>query len=487
MANPRDLIDGMHLYTESDRINNVMIALYGASPENLFEGDLVRDDLPTIEDIELVCNSLLGTNEDGEFILDDEISIEDIRGLIVNLVLYDALLDDSLYGQEFHDTYQPRRLLELIQYDDLHSVVINIGYNNGNNGNNGPPHIFHWASERLFPYFLDNLGEEFIRSEADDSVGPHGNTYLHSYLEGSSFRVLNPTFVTYLLGIGFSLSTPNNNGDTPLHLIVYESRNYVDPFPALSKQARKALRMRLAREGNEFALRQYDNRMKRYTRFYETLILLFRHASITDVNAIFRKNDHNNENHHITVGEIIYGADPYYPHNDLQEAFQVAIGRPNAMERARKQKLAEGLAGRFSENESSNQATVPFLHRPIAEAIRNMQGRNLEDARAVIKREREKRHMNHVRWLKGHVHHELPLHITRRKKQAMHNELLLGPSRRKKQAMHNELLLGSRFGGRHTRRAKTKRTQKPHTHKHTSLQWGHFASPHPSPMEMFRH
>jgi hypothetical protein len=248
MANPRDIIDSGYLYAESDRINNVMIALYGASPENLFEGDLVRDDLPRIEDIELVCNDLLGTDEDGN--LDEEIPIEDIRGLIVNLVLYDALLDDSLYGQEFPDTYQPQRLLELIHYDGLDDVVID-GH-----------HIFHWASERLFPYFLDNLGEEFIRSEFDDSVGPHGNTYLHSYLEGSSFRVLNPTFVTYLLGIGFSLSTPNNNGDTPLHLIVYESRNYVDPFPALSKQARKALRMRLVREGNEFALRQYDNRMK---------------------------------------------------------------------------------------------------------------------------------------------------------------------------------------------------------------------------------
>ena len=451
MANPRDIIDSGYLYAESDRINNVMIALYGASPENLFEGDLVRDDLPRIEDIELVCNDLLGTDEDGN--LDEEIPIEDIRGLIVNLVLYDALLDDSLYGQEFPDTYQPQRLLELIHYDGLDDVVID-GH-----------HIFHWASERLFPYFLDNLGEEFIRSEFDDSVGPHGNTYLHSYLEGSSFRVLNPTFVTYLLGIGFSLSTPNNNGDTPLHLIVYESRNYVDPFPALSKQARKALRMRLVREGNEFALRQYDNRMKRYTRFYETLILLFRHGIHMDEEGNIDHPDLRTENDQgVTVGEIIYGADPYYPHNDLQEAFQIAIGRPNAMERARKQKLAEGLAGSFLSN---NQApTVPFLHRPIAEAIRNMQGRNLEDARAVIKREREKRNMNHVRLIKGHVHRELPLHITRRKKQAMHNELLLGPSRRKKQAMHNELLLGPRFGGRHTRRAKTKRTQKPHTHKH---------------------
>jgi len=454
MANPRDLIDGMYLYTESDRINEVMIALYGASPENLFEGDLVHPP-PTIQGIELVYNDLLGTNEDGN--LDEEIPIEDIRGLIVNLVLYDALLDDSLYGQEFPDTYQPRRLLELIHYNGLDDVFID-GH-----------HIFHWASERLFPYFLDNLGEEFIRSEFDESVGPHGNTYLHSYLEGSSFRVLNPTFVTYLLGIGFSLSTPNNNGDTPLHLIVYESRNYVDPFPALSKQARKALRMRLVREGNEFALRQYDNRMKRYTRFYQTLILLFRHGIHMDEEGNIDHPDLRTENDQgVTVGEIIYGADPYYPHNDLQEAHEVAMGRPSAVERAKKQKLAEGLAGRFSENESGNRATVPFLHRPIAEAIRNMQGRNLEDARTVIKREREKRNMNHVRFLKGHVHRELPLHITRRKKQAMHNELLLGPSRRKKQAMHNELLLGSRFGGRHTRRAKTKRgdTSFPHTPLH---------------------
>jgi hypothetical protein len=408
MAYPRDLIDGMHLYTESDRINNVMIALYGASPENLFEGDLVRDDLPRIEDIELVCNDLLGTDEDGN--LDEEISIHDIHGLIVNLVLYDALLDDSLYGQEFPDTYQPRRLLELIQYDDLHSVVID-GH-----------HIFHWASERLFPYFLDKLGEEFVRSEFDESVGPHGNTYLHSYLE-NLFRVLNPTFVTYLLDIGFSLSTQNNNGDTPLHLIVYESRAYEDsesedPFYTRSKEDRQAMRNGFVREGNALELRRYHNRMKRYNRYYQTLIILFRHGIHIDGEGNIDHPDLRIENDQgITVDEIIYGADHSYPVEDLREAHEVAMGRPSAVERGRKQKLTEALRR---------------LPRNITNRIRNSQGANLERARAVIKQHQ----MNN----------------TRRKKEMVHRQLL---SRKP---------INNRSGGRRTYRGDT---SFPHTPLHS--------------------
>lgn len=405
MANPRGPIDGLYLYAESDRINEVMIALYGASPENLFEGDLELDNLPTIEEIELICNDFLGTtDEDGVFTLYEEIPIEEIRGLIVNLVLYDALLDDTLYGQDLPDTYQPRRLLELIHYDGLDDVVIDFGYNDGDNERR---HIFHWASKRLFPYFLEELGPEFIRSEFDDAVGPNGNTYLHSYLQ-SSFRALNPAFVTYLLGIGFSLSTPNNDGDTPLHLIVYESRNYVDPFPTLSKEGRKALRMSLVREGNELALRQYDNRMKRYNRYYQTLILLFRHGIHMDEEGNIDHPDFRIENDQgITVGEIIYGADHDYPLEDLREAHEVAMGRPSAVERGKKQKLAEA-----------------FRHLPknITNRIRNSQGTNLERARAIIKQNQ----MNN----------------TRRKRVMMHQQLL------------NHISRNNRSGGRRTRRAK---------------------------------
>lgn len=450
MANPRGPIDGLYLYTQSGRINEVMIALYGASPENLFEGDLELDNLPTIEEIELICNDFLGTtDEDGVFTLYEEIPIKEIRGLIVNLVLYDALLDDTLYGQDLPDTYQPRRLLELIHYDGLDDVVIYFGYNYGDNERR---HIFHWASERLFPYFLDRLGEEFIRSEFDDAVGPNGNTYLHSYLEGSSFRVLNPTFVTYLLGIGFSLSTPNNDGDTPLHLIVYESRHYVDPFPTLSKEGRKALRMSLVREGNELALRQYDNRMKRYNRYYQTLILLFRHGIHMDEEGNIDHPDFRIENDQgVTVGEIIYGADHDYPLEDLREAHEVAMGRPSAMERAKQQKLANALH---------------LLPKTNTDRIRQMLGTNLERAQAVV----EKKHAKQI-------------NNTTQRKRSMQNELLLRNTRRKKQNMHRELLnripRNNQSGGdtshaaqthpplhrRRTRRAKKRAHKKRHTRR----------------------
>jgi len=368
MADPQDLLNGGYLYTASEPINEVMIALYGISPENMIQGDIQLENLPATEEMEDIYQDLIGPLLDPD--ANDAYTLADIRGLIVNLVLYDASLDDSLYGQDLPATYQPRRLLELISYDGLDDVVVN-----------GHP-IFHWASERLFPYFLDNLGEEFIRSEFDDAVGPHGNTYLHSYLE-SSFRIRNPAFVARLLDLGFSLSAKNDDGDTPLHLMVYQSRDFKDlesdaPFYALSKEEHKAMRNDLVRRGNALALRRYDFRMKRYNRYYQTLILLFHHHPNIDIE--------NNQG--VTVSEIIYGADPSYPHHDLQEAHEVAMGRPSAVERGRKQKLTEALG---------------HLPRNITNRIRNIQGTNLERARAVIKQ----RQMNNTRRKKEMVHRQL--------------------------------------------------------------------------------
>jgi hypothetical protein len=397
MADPQDLLNGGYLYTESEPINEVMIALYGISTENMIQGDIQLENLPATEEIEQVYDDLIGPFLDSD--ANHALSLEDIRGLIVNLVLYDASLDDSLYGQDLPATYQPRQLLELIQYDGLDDVVLDIGHGERH-------HIFHWASERLFPYFLDNLEEKFVRSEFDDAVGPHGNTYLHSYLE-SSFRIRNPAFVTYLLDLGFSLSAPNDDGDTPLHLMVYQSREYEDPFPNLSKEEHKAMRNDLVRRGNALALRRYHNRMKRYNRYYQTLILLFRHGIHIDGEGNIDHPDLRIENDQgITVGEIIYGADHSYPVEDLREAHEVAMGRPSAVERGRKQKLTEALRR---------------LPRNITNRIRNSQGANLERARAVIKH----RQMNN----------------TRRKKEMVHRQLLNRAS-------------SEHSGGRRTRRAK---------------------------------
>jgi hypothetical protein len=397
MADPQDLLNGGYLYTESEPINEVMIALYGISTENMIQGDIQLENLPATEEIENIYQDLIGPLLDPD--ANHAYTLEDIRGLIVNLVLYDASLDDSLYGQDLPATYQPRRLLELISYDGLDDVVLDVGHGERH-------HIFHWASERLFPYFLDNLGEEFIRSEFDDAVGPHGNTYLHSYLE-SSFRIRNPAFVARLLDLGFSLSAPNDDGDTPLHLMVYQSREYEDPFPNLSKEEHKAMRNDLVRRGNALALRRYDFRMKRYNRYYQTLILLFRHHPNIDIE--------NNQG--VTVSEIIYGADPSYPVEDLREAHEVAMGRPSAVERARKQKLTEALR-RLPQN--------------ITNRIRNNQGAHLERARAVIKQNQ----MNN----------------TRRKKEMVHRQLLNRAS-------------SEHSGGRRTYRGKKQRAKKRHTRR----------------------
>ena len=412
MADPRNPIDNGCLYEKSESINEIMIALYGISPQDLLEGTILLEDLPPIDNIIAVYHDLIGPNSN------DAITPEDIRGLIVNLVLYDASLDDTLYGQDLPDTYQPRQLLDLIQYRDLKDVFIEFDYINGNIERH---HIFHWASERLFPYFLEKLGPEFIRS-----VGPHGNTYLHSYLE-SSFRIRNTAFVTDLLDLGFSLSIPNDDGDTPLHLMVYQSREYEDPFPTLSKEERKAMRNNLVRRGDEIALQEHDSKIKRYNRFYQMLILLFRHAIKTDTTGFFPTNDNNENDHHITVAEIIYGEDPSYPLEDLQEAYQVAMGHPNAVERGRKQKLTEALER---------------LPQSITRYIRNSQGTNLERARAII----EHRHMNNTRRKRKMVHRQLLNRApsggrrTRRGKKRAHT---IRKTRREKKRAHKK---------RHTRR-----------------------------------
>ena len=380
-----------------------MNALYGPTPEGI---DL--DTLPSIHNMEGAFEQFIDPflnpdEEDPD--AEEPFTSKEIHRLIVNIVLYDASLDNALYGQDLPDTYRPSRLLDLINDDGMDSIVIN-----------GHP-IFHWASERLFYYFLEALGPEFIRSEVTDSIGPRGNTYLHSYLESSSFRALNPSFVVYLLDIGFSLSTQNDDGQTPLHLIVYQSGIHEDPFPTLSKEERRA--------------KQHDYERKRYNRFYRTMVMLFKHPTA---------NIHIKDNTGRTVHQILdRGNRNASEYNDARDAYDMATGSYyHAIDRAKKQKLTNKLH---------------LLPKTNTNRIRQMLGTNLERAQAVVeKRRKEKKQINN----------------TTQRKRSMQNELLLRNTRRKKQNMHHELLSrkNNRSGGRRTKKQLVK---KRHTRRSYTL------------------
>jgi hypothetical protein len=286
----------------------------------------------------------------------------DIRKLIVCLVLIDASLD-STFGLErdIPATYQPRLLLEMINYDALLTVTIPLRDINDYDypEDEYEPHIFHWSSERLFPYFVEKLKRPFI---LHSRMGRHANTYLHSYLESAYFRILNPAFVQYLLNCGFSLLQQNNLGFTPLHTIVKHS---YAPFAHLSKEERKA--------------RPHSREVKRYNQFYRTLVLLFQHPTASiDIP----------DQHGFTVSNIIYPKDSEndrkkgnnrvrYNSNNVREAHQQAIGRPLAIERARQQVSAEkvGKARKLPEN--------------VDKIIQNMLGTNLKNVRATIKQQKQ--------------------------------------------------------------------------------------------------
>ncbi len=355
MADPDFLIENNYIYTANTQINSVLKQLYDPNDE---QGEIHT--LPTIDVIKRIFETSilpylpdppLSRSRSRRTISKAVIpfSDADIHKLIVCIVLIDASLD-STFGLErdIPATYQPRRLLELINYDALPTVTIPLSAHN-------TPHIFHWSSERLFPYFVEKLKRPYILYSR---MGRHNNTYLHSYLESAYFRILNPTFVTYLLDCGFSLSEPNALKFTPLHTIVKHS---YAPFAHLSKEERKA--------------HPRSQEVKRYNQFYRTLVLLFQHPSA---------NIDIPDQHGFTVRQIIYDDSENdrkngnnrvrYNSNNVREAHQQAIGRPLAIERARQQASAEH---------------IPHLPGNVSKIIRNMMGTNLQNIRATMRQKKQ--------------------------------------------------------------------------------------------------
>lgn len=361
MADPDFLIENGYIYTPNPRINSVLKQLYDPNDE---QGEIHI--LPTIADIERIFetsilpylpNPPLSRSRRAISKAVIPFSKADINTLIVCLVLIDASLDSTIgVEQDLPATYQPRRLLELINYDKLHTVIIPLSAINGY-PKNAPAeaHIFHWSSERLFPYFVKKLERPYI---LDSRMGRHANTYLHSYLESAYFRILNPAFVTYLLHCGFSLSTRNHLGFTPLHTIVKHS---YAAFAHLSKEERNA--------------HPRSQEVKRYNQFYRTLVRLFQHPSA---------NIDIPDQHGFTVRQIIYDDSENdrkngnnrvrYNSNNVREAHQQAIGRPLAIERARQQAAAE---------------KIEKLPGNVSRIIRNMIGTNLQNIRATMKQQKE--------------------------------------------------------------------------------------------------
>ena len=475
MANPFILIERGHLYLQNTHINDAMQALY--DPEIIIDEEgyttaTVRA-LPTEETILQVFQTNLSPFLDPY--VDGAFSPQEVQGLLINIVLYDASADETFGLQEdLPAWYDPYLLLQQIgqrrgfvagtrthndlpnhnndEYydasDDLYDVTID-------QADHGPlTHIFLWASERLLPYFGEMLGVDFVL----ESMTMEGNSYLHCYLSSGFFRILNPDFVNELLIKGFSLTDQNHRGETPLHSIVYLSDL---PFASLTDEEVKA--------------HPQSQEVKRYKQFYRTMMRVFQDpgADMDIQNNTRRSVRYLLEEEHVPPMRYHNLNDWYLRRNDSEngveeeaeeerkvglrrknalEAYNIVTGRPLAIERAKKQKLARALAGNtFLLNRSMNPgpSTFPSVSRPIGSIIEEMIGTNLRKGEANV----EKRVMNN----------------TRRKKQAMHNELqspTLNNTRRKN-AMLKELLSrkNNRSGGRCTRHAKKRAYKKRHTRR----------------------
>jgi len=452
MANPFVLIErGHHLYLENTHINDAMQALY--DPEIIIDEEgyttaTVRA-LPTEETILQVFQTNLSPfletySEDDDAIL---FTPRDVQGLIINIVLYDASIDETFGLQgDLPAWYPPYLLLQLIgekrgfvagtrthndlpnhnnddyydPTDDLYDMTID-------QADHGPlTHIFLWASERLFHYFADMLGVDFVL----ESMTMEGNSYLHCYLSSGFFRILNPDFVNELLIKGFSLTDQNHRGETPIHSIVYLSDL---PFASLTDAEVKA--------------HPQSQEVKRYKQFYRTMMRVFQdpgadmdiqndtRRSVRDLlheehvppmryhnlnDWYLRRNDSNSEEE-AAEEERKVGL----RRKNALEAYNITMGRPLAIERAKKQKLARALAGNtFLLNRSMNPgpSTFPSVSRPIGSIIEEMIGTNLRKGEANV----EKRVMNNTRRRKGNMLRELqsPTLNNTRRKNAMLKELL---------------------------------------------------------------
>ena len=380
MANPMVLMDGGHLYRDNPDINKAMHALYNFNEQG------VITTIPTEHTILKVFKVLkpffLPTMNGG-------FTPEDIRGLIVNIVLYDALLDET-FGLELDlpATYDPSLLLDLIGEarrsaivndsndsndsdifaDELYNVRIDETHGRGE----ASSHILLWASERLLPYFANELGLMVVQ----DARTRGGNTYLHCYLASAVFRILNPHFVDDLLINGFRLNDQNHAGETPLHMIVYASD---DPFAHLTDE--------------EIRANPKSREVKRYNRFYQSMIRVFQDPDAkmdikngtewTVLELLHQKkspqyhlnnwsmwnNDQSNQVDHIP-NEQHMG----YLRKNALEAYDVAE-RIRAVEEARKKIVKAGVKEKLQKKLGSN----------ITKIIWNMAGTKEEYEQAAKK------------------------------------------------------------------------------------------------------
>jgi hypothetical protein len=476
MANPFVLIERGYLYLENDQINDAMQALY--DPEIIIdeEGRVTA----TVRAIPTEATILQVVDQLRPFLhpyADNAFTPQDVHGLIINIVLYDASLDETFgLDEDIPSWYHPRLLLEHIGEErgfqagnKTHNDLSN--HNNDNaydasddlydmtidqtQGHGPVTHILLWSSERVFPYFKQQLGLDFVL----DSMTMERNSYLHSYLSSGFFRILNPHFVETLLEDGFSLLHQNVRGETPLHSLVYLSDL---PFASLTDAEVKA--------------HPQSQAVKRYRQFYRTMMLLFQDPNADmdiqndtqrsvlqllheehiqplkydDLYNWYALRDQNNAEAAAEEPERKVGL----RRKNALEAYNITMGRPLAIERAKQQKLARALTGNmFLLNRSMNPGppTFPSVSRPVGSIIEEMLGTNLRKGQAVV----EKRQMNNTRRRKGNMQKELqsPTLNNTKRKQTMQSELLSRISR------------NNRSGG--TRRGDTSHASQTHTPLHS--------------------
>jgi hypothetical protein len=299
MANPATLIEHGHIYRDNPDINEAMHALYNFNEQGVIT--TIRSDHLIQSIFDRFLEPFLLPDMNGGF------TPEDIQGLIINIVLYDASLDETFgLKRDIPEWYHPDLLLELIGearrsaifndpnhfndsndsdifVDELYNVRIDQTHGRGE----ASSHILLWASERLLPYFANQLGMMFVQ----DARTIEGSTYLHCYLSSAIFRILNPHFVDELLINGFRLQDQNHAGQTPLHMIVYAS-DY--PFAHLTE--------------DEIKENPKSREVKRYNRFYQSMVRVFE-----DPDA---KMDIKNRTERTVLGLLYQKEAPQYHWND---------------------------------------------------------------------------------------------------------------------------------------------------------------------------
>lgn len=335
MADPRGPIENHEYYEDNEIINDALSQLYE------YDDDIMPTRAPTADELRHIYESLLQIPlESGVF------EDMDIFGLIGNIVLLDAQLDEII-DLDIPKEYDPSILLDLINYDKLYNVSFEGRRERVRDS------VMFWASERLLPYFVDVFGREDV---IDDRMTRDDKTYLHAYLGSAQYRIIHPVYVKKLLAYGFDLSAQDGDGRTPLHYMVLDS-----PDVNLSNHE----------------LRSDPTYVLKYKNYYRTLILLFR-----DPTANIDIADEEG----ITVRALLDM--PEY--HEAKEAYEVTIGNPSKLQAARKQVL-------------TNKLPVPS---EIGSMMRNMMGNTLTTARKAIK-EKHASQRNNTRRKKSAMHNEL--------------------------------------------------------------------------------